>query len=164
LLALHYLRQMAGGLEMKEHIEDSKSNIGHSDSGIDVAELRTKEDVRDFILSEREKGNLVVMNIEGLMSMPVDGFVKQPADGMLYDLNRLEEVSLTFIADQKWVNDFAVALTIRKLVQQRDELLSALRLVTDALNDPGVGDHEQWKRDCKAATHAARTAIAKVEG
>lgn len=44
------------------------------------------------------------------------------------------------------------------------ELLEALRLVTDALNDPGVGDIEQWKRDCKLGTSKARAAIAKATG
>ena len=58
------------------------------------------------------------------MTMPIEEFVKQPVDGMLYDLNRGDEVSLTFIHERKWVNDFAVALVIRKLVEQRDASLS----------------------------------------
>jgi hypothetical protein len=49
------------------------------------------------------------------MVADLDEFIKQPADGILYDLNRLEETALTFIDDPKWVNDFAVALVIRKL-------------------------------------------------
>jgi len=44
------------------------------------------------------------------------------------------------------------------------ELEEALRLVTDALNDPGVGDIEQWKRDCKIGTAKARAALAKRPG
>lgn len=73
------------------------------------------EDVKKFILDKRKEGKIVVMGIEGLMSMDLDEFIKQPVDGILYDLNRLEETSLTFIDDPKWVNDFAVALVIRKL-------------------------------------------------
>ena len=83
---------------------------------------QAQENVRDRILAERELGNVVVMGIEGMMSMPLDKFVEQPADGILYDLNRSEEVSMTFIHEKKWVNDFAVALVIRKLVDQRDAL------------------------------------------
>ena len=76
--------------------------------------------IRDRVLSERDKGNVVFLGLEGLMSVPLEEFIKQPADGILYDLNLLEEVVLTFIAERKWVNDFAVALVIRKLIAQRD--------------------------------------------
>lgn len=80
---------------------------------------KAREDMRDFILKERDKGNIVVWGLEGkLMTMNLGEFIKQPAEGILYDLNRLEEISLTFIGDRKWVNDFAVALTIRKLKAQ----------------------------------------------
>lgn len=87
-----------------------------------MSDTPTKEQIafKDFIYAERDKGNIVVMGLEGPMSMPLEEFVKQPADGMLYDLNRSEEVVMTFIHERKWVNDFAVALTIRKLVEQRD--------------------------------------------
>lgn len=79
------------------------------------------EELRAHILAERDKGNVVLYAHPGhLTTEKLDEFVEQPADGILYDLNRLEEVSLTGLADPKWVNDFAVALTIRKLVQQRD--------------------------------------------
>lgn len=80
----------------------------------------TQESLRDKILAERDKGNLVYAHIEGYSVVAVDDFVKQPVDGMLYDLNRGEEVILSFITEKKWINDFAVALTIRKLVEQRD--------------------------------------------
>lgn len=87
------------------------------------------ERLRDRILEERRNGNIVFWGLPGeLMIAKLDGFVEQPASGILYDLNRLEEISLTFLDDQKWVNDFAVALTIRKLVEQRD----ALRKIVDA--------------------------------
>ncbi len=84
--------------------------------------LEAHEEMKDRVLAERDKGNILVLGIEGPMTMPLDSFVEQPADGILYDLNRGEEVALTFMAQRKWVNDFAVALTIRKLVAQRDEL------------------------------------------
>lgn len=82
-------------------------------------------ELRDRILAERDKGNILYWEPYGgtiaLIAVSLDEFVKQPADGILYDLNRLEEVVLTFIHDPKWVNDFAVAMTIRKLVAQRDK-------------------------------------------
>ena len=92
--------------------------------------------VRDLILAERDKGNIVVSTIEGLMTMPLDEFVKQPADGMLYDLNRGEEVSLTFLSDRKWVNDFAVALVIRRLAAElaaAEQRAEQARILADAL-------------------------------
>ena len=94
---------------------------------------KSQEGLRDKILAERDKGNLVYAHIEGYSVVSVEDFVKQPVDGMLYDLNRGEEVSLSFITEKKWVNDFAVALVIRKLVEQRDEFAYAER--TDMNDD-----------------------------
>lgn len=79
-------------------------------------------ELKDYILAERDKGNIVVHGLPGeLMSMPLAEFIKQPVEGMLYDLNRLEEVTMTFLHDPKWVNDFAVAMVIRALVNQAKE-------------------------------------------
>ena len=81
-----------------------------------------REKLRAYILSEREKGRIVFHGLPGqMMGAELNKFVEQPAEGMLYDLNRLEEIALTFLNDPKWVNDFAVALVIRKLVEQRDK-------------------------------------------
>lgn len=83
---------------------------------------KAHEDIRERVLSERDRGHIVFRGLPGsFMGAKLDDFVEQPADGILYDLNRDEATVLTFIHDPKWVNDFAVALTIRKLVQQRDE-------------------------------------------
>lgn len=84
------------------------------------------EELKDFILSERGEGRLVFRGLPGsFMGAKLDEFVEQPADGILYDLNRDEATTLTFIHEPKWVNDFAVALVIRKLVAQRDEARKA---------------------------------------
>src|SRR3990167_5457696 len=81
-----------------------------------------REKLRAHILSERDIGNIVFHGLPGqLMGAELDQFVEQPVDGILYDLNRSEEISLKFLNDPKWVNDFAVALVIRKLVEQRDK-------------------------------------------
>ena len=80
-------------------------------------------DLKDKVLQERENGNVVFWALpDQLAIMKLDDIVEQPVDGILYDLNRSEEVSLTFMDDKKWVNDFAVAQVIRKLVQQRNAL------------------------------------------
>lgn len=80
-------------------------------------ERTPKTELRDQILKERAAGRIVFWGLPGeLMTANLDDFLKQPADGMLYDLNRLEEVVLTFLDDPKWVNDFAVATVIRRLV------------------------------------------------
>lgn len=80
------------------------------------------EELKKLILDERKEGNLIYASHEGYRGVRIDEFIKQPVDGILYDLNRLEEVVLTFINDPKWVNDFAVALTIRALKTEIEQL------------------------------------------
>ena len=82
------------------------------------------EKIKDKILEEHRKGNIVVATIEGLQAIPVKEFIKQPTQGMLYDLNRNESVVLTFLPDPKWVNDFAVAKVITELKNRIKELES----------------------------------------
>lgn len=87
---------------------------------------KAQEELQERILSARKNGSIVFWGLPGqLLTAYLEEFVKQPAEGMLYDLNRLEEISLTFLGDPKWVNDFAVAMVIRKLVEQRDAALAA---------------------------------------
>ncbi len=80
------------------------------------------EEIKDKILEEYKKGNIVVAGIEGLQAMPIKEFIKQPTEGMLYDLNRNEAVVLTFLPDPKWVNDYAVAKVIAELKNRIKEL------------------------------------------
>jgi len=91
------------------------------------------DEIKQFVLDKRKEGKVVVATIEGYMSVEVSEFIKQPADGILYDLNRLEEVALTFIDDPKWVNDFAVALTIRALKAENGVLEAKLNAVECAV-------------------------------
>jgi hypothetical protein len=97
------------------------------------------EDIKKLVLDKRKEGKIVVMGIEGPMSMNIKEFIKQPVDGILYDLNRLEETALTFIDDPKWVNDFAVALTIRELYG----LIESLREVVGIAAHPDA--YENWE-------------------
>lgn len=79
-------------------------------------------ELKDKILEEYEKGKIVVAGAEGLLCMDLKQFIEQPINGMLYDLNRSEEVVLTFTNDPKWVNDYAVCQTIRALKAKIHEL------------------------------------------
>jgi hypothetical protein len=80
------------------------------------------EEIKNIVLDEYKKGNVVFVGIEGLQTAPISEFIKQPADGILYDLNRIESVVLSFLSDPKWVNDYAVAQVIRALKNRIDEL------------------------------------------
>ena len=75
---------------------------------METKEKEIIESIRDKVLAEWDKGNLVYADIEGLKSIKLDDFIKQPLDGMLYDINRDTATILTFIDEPKWVNDFAL--------------------------------------------------------
>ncbi len=85
-----------------------------------------QESIKELVLQKRDEGKVVFMTLEGAASIPVDVFIRQPVNGILYDLNRLEETALTFMPDPKWVNDFAVALTIRALYADKAALEARL--------------------------------------
>lgn len=90
-----------------------------------LCEAEDKE-VRETVLKARDEGKVAMWLLPGQMGvMPLEDFLKQPAAGILYDLNRLEECALNDAPNIRWVNDFAVALVIRKLVEQRDAALFA---------------------------------------
>ena len=66
------------------------------------------ENIRDKVLAEWDKGNVVYADIDGLKSIKFEDFIKQPLEGMLYDINRCLPVIMTYINEPKWVNDFAL--------------------------------------------------------
>lgn len=78
--------------------------------------------LKDEILKENKKGNIIVLGHEELQIIPLKEFIKQDVEGMLYDLNRTEAVILTFIDDKKWINDYAVTQTIKALKNRIEEL------------------------------------------
>lgn len=80
------------------------------------------EKLKEKILEESNKGNIIIADFEGLKITLLDEFIKQPAEGILYDLNRIEPVVLSFLDSPKWINDFAVAKVIRKLKDRIEEL------------------------------------------
>ena len=100
-------------------------------------------ELKQLVLDKREEGKLVYLAHEGPMSIAIEDFLKQPVDGILYDLNRLEEVSLTFMDKEdglKWVNDFAVALTIRALYETIERLNAVVSAVLkEGEHSAGIG-------------------------
>jgi len=101
----------------EERIPDAGKTIEvKSDDPIQTAELKEK------ILNQYKKGNIVYASVDDLCTQSLKEFIEQPIEGILYDLNRDEAVVLTFIDDPKWVNDYAVAKTIRALKCRIDEL------------------------------------------
>lgn len=89
------------------------------------------DDLKKDILAEYEKGNIVVASVDGLQVCKLEDFIKQPVDGMLYDLNRLETVVLTFLPDPKWVNDYAVSKVLRAMQAKIEELQHLLATKDD---------------------------------
>ena len=75
---------------------------------METKEKEIFESIRDKVLAEWDKGNLVYADVDGLKSIKFDDFIKQPLEGMLYDINRCLPVIVTYIEDPKWVNDFAL--------------------------------------------------------
>jgi hypothetical protein len=97
--------------------------------------------MKEKILEEYEKGNIVVATIEGLQTCPFDDFLQQPVDGLLYDLNRDEATIMTFIDDPKWVNNLATTKIIKKLFAERQILIDTLIALQNT--NTHAGDYEQ---------------------
>lgn len=79
----------------------------------------------ELVLEEREKGNVVYLALDEIISAPIKEIIKQPTEGLLWDLNRDEVTALTFMDREgkiHWVNNFAVALVIKELKSQLAQL------------------------------------------
>lgn len=91
-------------------------------------------EMKEKVLSARNDGKVVMWVLpDQLMIAPVEQFVRQPAESILWDLNRGEECALSNTGNVRWVNDFAVAITIRELVKQRDAAEAKLASPTTSL-------------------------------
>jgi len=89
---------------------------------LDIWEDDMTEKLKDIISKKASEGKLVFLAMDDMLAEAnIDDFVNQPLDGLLYDLNRLPEVIMTFIDDPKWVNDYAVYLVIKKLKEFYDQ-------------------------------------------
>ena len=80
--------------------------------------MNKKEEIKNKILKEYKKGNIVVSTFDGIVTAPLKDIINQPTEGLLYDLNRDEATILTFIDDPKWINDYACMAVIRELKKQ----------------------------------------------
>lgn len=86
------------------------------------------KDCENIIEQIKEKwlnGEVVLMTVEGVVSVPVREIINQTADGLLYDLNRDIYTSLTLFKNvetlpvYRIINDIAVAHIIEYLMAQR---------------------------------------------
>ena len=95
---------------------------------METKEKEIIESIRDKVLSEWNKGNLVYADFEGLKSIKFEEFIKQPLEGVLYDINRCLPVIMTYIDDPKWVNDFALTKLLEyyyNKCKEQEKILSA---------------------------------------
>lgn len=80
----------------------------------------------NIIFEAYKNGEISYMVDEGrIMKARFEDFIEQPADGILYDLNRLPEVTMTLFKKSKslrWINDIAMAYVVRGLKDKVDEL------------------------------------------
>ena len=74
--------------------------------------------ISEKILYESKNGNIVINTTFGLRVCKIDEIVNQPVDELLYDLNRDEATIMTFIDDEKWINDYACSMVIKYLMDK----------------------------------------------
>ena len=92
-----------------------------------------REAMYEKVTSCYRDGQIVIATAEGLATMDLKACIEQPIDGLLYDLNRDELTISIFLADPKWVNDFASTQVIRALYEQRAALRAENALLQEAL-------------------------------
>jgi hypothetical protein len=136
---IHYrVRDAADNRIATCHVEENAQTIVAALNARLPEALPTEEmseeqkELRETVLKARSEGKIAMWLLPGELGItPLEDFLKQPADGILYDLNRGEECALSMAPNIRWVNDFAAAMVIRKLVEQRDALVSPQLLSTD---------------------------------
>lgn len=80
-----------------------------------------EKNIKELVLEESNKGNVVFNTIEGICTAKLDDFISQPVEGILYDLNRDFGTILTQIDDPKWINDYALSKVVVELRRRLDE-------------------------------------------
>lgn len=95
----------------------------------------TMKSLKEIVLEEEKKGNIVFMTIDGPVSADLDKFISQSAEGLLYDLNRDRITCLTWLDDPKagkyWVNNHATMLVVTKLKKYYDFYDSVACLIAE---------------------------------
>ena len=96
--------------------------LTYDDGAIDLDEEYEKcSCAKETILNAHKEGKVVINTVEGPCIVSLEELVDQPVEGILYDLNRSDSITLTFMDDPKWINDFACAQVIRYLKKQLEE-------------------------------------------
>lgn len=87
---------------------------------------KVNADLYEGIVEAHKNGEISYMvDGERIMKARFEDFIDQPADGILFDLNRLPEVTMTLFKKSKssrWINDIAMAYVIKGLKDKIDGL------------------------------------------
>jgi hypothetical protein len=82
----------------------------------------------DRIRNAAQDDKIIYDDGQNINTVNIEDFIKQGADGVLYDLNRLEEVTLTLAKDNvkadmkmRFTNDLAMATLVRYLLRKLEE-------------------------------------------
>ena len=96
----------------------------------------TKEEIRQKVLSEYEKGKICFATFDGIKTADLEEYAKGELSGILYDLNRDEATILAF-SDQspRWINDLAM---VKLLKHYRKQLNGNTPKQTDVATDADV--------------------------
>ena len=94
------------------------------------------EDLKKAILKAYEENKVVFMDTIGTCNcVKMDDFFSQNINGILYDLNRSEEVILSFTKEPTWVNDFAMCKCLRYLYEENQKLKKKLKNMKKETNN-----------------------------
>lgn len=101
---------------------------------------KANAELYDDIFEAHKNGNIVFMVDGGrIVQAKFDDFTGQHADGILYDLNRLPEVTMTLFKKSKsprWINDIAMAYVVRGLRDKVDELEKKIKELETRESEP----------------------------
>ena len=97
--------------------------------------MSEEKSVPEMVMEQEKQGNVVFEGIEGTMGAKISEFIQQPVEGILYDLNR-DKVTLfsQYSKDNiRWINDYAVAVTITALRAELERVKAENEKKTAAL-------------------------------
>lgn len=101
---------------------------------------KANAELYDDIFEAHKNGNIVFMVDGGrIVQAKFDDFIGQHVDGILYDLNRLPEVTMTLFKKSKsprWINDIAMAYVVRGLKDKVDELEKKIKELETRESEP----------------------------
>lgn len=101
---------------------------------------KANAELYDDIFEAHKNGNIVFMVDGGrIVQAKFDDFIGQHADGILYDLNRLPEVTMTLFKKSKsprWINDIAMSYVVRGLRDKVDELEKKIKELEARESEP----------------------------